>query len=167
MTKTVNVVLNSNNKFSGSATTDLTYFIDFASILKPNVPYQLHWTYVGMPNSFGAATPLAVVNVDFMMEQYLNRSSTNGSPTTYTIGVLRSFYLSSTINYLFADDNNNHPIYLPNRPLSNYINVRIVSNTATPVPWADSASAAPNAYILTLSFTEIEHETKALPLRAM
>lgn len=160
MPKTVNVILNSNNKYSGSATSDLTYYIDFGAILKPNVPYKLHWTYVGMPNTFTIASKLAQVQVDFNAENYLNRSSTNGAPTTYTIGCLRSFYLNGTLNYLFADDNNNPPIYLAHRPNNNFINVKILTNDASPVAWTDNAVTplAPNAYMLTLCFTEIEED---------
>jgi hypothetical protein len=156
--KIVNVFLNSNNALSGSVNNDATYNIDWSAILKPNKAYRLHWSYVGMPNSFNTTTKLAQVQIDFQMNQYLNSSSTYGAPTTYTIGVLRSFYLNGTINYLFADDNNNPPIYLQTRPYSNTFKVRVLTTDATPVVWTDSAAAVNNNYVLTLSFEEMEHE---------
>jgi hypothetical protein len=156
--KIVNVFLNSNNALSGSVNNDATYNIDFSAILKPNKPYRLHWSYVGMPNTFTTTTKLAQIQIDFQMNQYLNSSSTYGAPTTYTIGVLRSFYLNGTTNYLFADDNNNPPIYLQTRPYANIFRVRVLTSDATPVLWTDNAVAVNNNYVLTLSFQELDNE---------
>jgi len=156
--KIVNVILNSNNALAGSANNDATYNIDWGSILEPNKPYKLHFSYTGQPNTLTAASKLAVVMVDFQMEQYLNTSSTYGAPTSMTLGVLRSFYLNGTTNYLFSDDSNNPPVYLKNRPGNNTFRVRIVTNDATPVAWTDNAgppAVANGNYILCLSFQEV------------
>ena len=71
--KTVNVILNSNNAISGSTNSNATYNVDWGAMLKDNTPYRLHWTYVGQPNTFTAATKLAQVQINFTMEQYLNK----------------------------------------------------------------------------------------------
>jgi hypothetical protein len=94
------------------------------------------------------------------MEQYLNRSSTLGAPSTFTIGVLRSAYLNGTINNLYAGDNDNTPIYLANRPYNNTFNVQVLTNDATPIEWLDNAGtpAVNNNYMLTLCFTEIDND---------
>lgn len=160
--KIVNVILNSNNAIDIAGVTevnnDLTYNVDWGAILKPHTPYKLHWSYTGQPNTLTASSKLAQVQIDFQMEQYLNQTSTYGAPTTYTIGCLRSFYLNGTINYLFADDSNNPPIYLKNRPYNNIIRVRVLTNDATPVAWTDNAVTpiANNNYVLILSFQEME-----------
>lgn len=159
--KIVNVVINSNQKITttpAGANNDAEYFVDWGAILKDRTPYKLHWTYVGQPNTLGATSKLAQVQVDFQLEQYLNNTSMTGAPTTQTIGCLRSFYLNSTINYLFADDGNNTPIYLNNRPYNNRFRVRVLTNDAVPVPWQDGAGAgAVNGnYMLTLSFQEMD-----------
>lgn len=155
--KIVNVVLNSNNKVSGT-NNNATYFINWGSILKEQTPYKMHWTYVGQPNTLTAASKLAQVTIDFQMEQYLNKSSTYGAPTTQCIGVLRSFYLNGTTNYLFSDDGNNPPIYFKNRPYNDTLTVQVLTNDATPVAWLDNAAtpAVNGNYILTLSFQELE-----------
>jgi len=155
--KIVNVILNSNNALAGSSNNDATYNIDWGSILEPNKPYRLHFSYTGQPNTLTAASKLAVVMVDFQMKQYLNTSSTYGAPTTMTLGVLRSFYLNGTTNYLFSDDSNNPPVYITNRPGNNTFRVRIVTNDATPVAWLDNAGipVANGNYILCLSFQEM------------
>jgi hypothetical protein len=156
--KIVNVVLNSNNALAGSTNNNATYNIDWGAILKPNKPYKLHWTYVGQTNTITAATKIAQVQIDFQMETYLNKSSIYGAPTTFTIGSLRTFYLNGAVNYLFADDNNNPPIYLQTRPHSNTFRVQVLTNDATPVAWTDSAGTpvANGNYILNLSFQEME-----------
>ena len=158
--KIVNVILNSNNALSGSTNSNATYNIDFGAILKPNKPYRLHFSYVGQSNTITAASKLAQVMIDFQMEQYLGQSSTYGAPTSVTIGCLRTFYVNGSINYLFADDNNNPPIYLHTRPYANIFRVRVMTNDATPIEWKDNAATpvANGNYILSLSFQELESE---------
>jgi hypothetical protein len=156
--KIVNVILNSNNALAGSTNNNATYNIDWGSILEPNKSYRLHFSYTGQPNTLTASSKLAVIMIDLNMEQYLNTSSTYGAPTTTTLGVLRSFYLNGTVNYLFSDDSNNPPVYLQTRPYANTFRVRIMTNDATPVLWLDNAGtpAVNNSYILTLSFQEMD-----------
>jgi len=154
--KITNVILNSNNKVSGTNNAAV-YFIDWGAILKDQTPYRLHWTYTSQPNTLTINSKVAQVTVDFQMENYLNKSSTYGAPTTTTIGCLRSFYLNGAVNYLFADDNNNTPIYLQTRPYNNTFTVQVLTNDNPPVAWTDNAGTpvANNNYILTLSFQEI------------
>lgn len=156
--KIVNVIINSNQKINGGTNNNAEYFIDWGAILKDRTAYKLHWTYVGQPNTLTASSKLAQVVVDFQTQNYLNNTSLTGAPTTQTIGHLRSFYLNGTINYLFADDGNNTPIYLSNRPYNNRFRVQVLTNDATPVAWTDNAGTpvANNNYILTLSFQEID-----------
>lgn len=157
----VNVILNSNNAISGSTNSNANYFVDWSAILKLNTPYKLHFTYVGQSNVLTAASKLAQVQVNFLMENYFNKTNnTIGVPKTFTIGVLRSAYLNGTINNLYAGDNDNPPIYLENRPLNNNFNVSVLTNDATPVEWKDNAATpvVNNNYILTLSFQEMGND---------
>jgi len=158
MGKIVNIVLNSNNALAGSTTSNATYFIDWGAVLDDRKPYRMHWTYVSQSNTITAATKVAQVQVDFQTRAYLNRSSQMGAPNTQTIGALRTFYVNGTVNYLFADDNNNPPVYLDSRPQNNIFRVQILTNDATPVAWTDNAGTpvAPGNYLLTLSFTEMD-----------
>ena len=160
MGKIVNVILNSNNAIAGSTNDNATYNVDWGAILKDGKSYRMHWTYVGQPNTFTAATKLAQVRVDFNAENYLNRSSIYGAPSTMTIGCLRSFYLNGAINYLFCDDNNNPPIYLQTRPYNNTFNVQVLTNDAAPTGWRDNAGVpvANASYMMTLSFQEIDED---------
>ena len=157
--KTINVILNSNNRLAGGATNNASFYVDWSAILKDRTPYKVHFSYVGMPNTFTIATKLAQVHANFNMKNYLNQNSNNGAPTTLTLGILRSFYLNGTLNYLFADDINNPPAYIENRPLENTINIKILTTDAVPILWSDNAGAplAPNNWVLTLSFEEMEN----------
>jgi len=157
--KIVNVILNSNNKVSGT-NNDAVYQFDWGSVLKNNTPYKMHWCYVGQSNVITAASKIAQVQVNFNMQQYLNSSSTLGTPTTLAIGCLRTNYVNGTINYLFADDIANPLIYLANRPVNNTFNVRVLTNDATPILWLDNTAVpvANGNYILTLSFQEMGSE---------
>ena len=160
MGKIVNVVLNSNNKVSG-VNNDAVYFVDWGAILQNRKKYKLHWTYVGQSNVITAASKVAQVQVDFQVNNYLNRDSTMGAPTTQTIGCLRTFYVNGTINYLFADDNNNPPIYLDSRPQNNTFRVQVLTNDSPPVAWKDNTTTTPvvnGNYMLTLSFQEFDEE---------
>lgn len=156
--KIVNVILNSNNALSGSTNDAATYNIDWGAILKPRTPYRLHWCYVGQSNVITAASKIAQVQVDFQMEQYLNQSSTYGAPRSMAIGCLRTFYVNGSINYLFADDYNNPPVYLETRPYGNTFKVHVLTNDATPVGWKDNATTpvVNGNYMLSLSFQELD-----------
>ena len=157
--KIVNVILNSNNALTGSTNNDATYNIDWGAILKRDKSYRLHWCYVGQSNVITAASKVAQVQIDFQMEQYLGQSSTYGAPKSLSIGCLRTFYVNGSINYLFADDNNNPPIYLERRPYGNIFRVQVLTNDATPVGWKDNTAVTPvvnGNYILSLSFQEME-----------
>ena len=156
--KTVNVILNSNNALSGSTNNNATYNVDWSAILKDGKSYELHFTYVGQTNVITNASKLAQVAIDFNMENYLNISSTYGAPTTLHLGMLRSFYLNGTVNYLFADDNNNPPVFMQTRPYNNTFRVQVLTNDATPVGWKDNAGTplVNGNYILTLCFVELD-----------
>ena len=156
--KIVNVVINSNQKINGGTNSNAEYNIDWGAILKDRQAYKLHFSYVGQPNTLTPSSKLAQVVVDFNTDNYLNVASVLGAPSTYTLGCLRSFYLNGTTNYLYADDANNPPAYLANRPTNNRFRVQVLTNDATPIPWTDNAGTpvANNNYIMILSFQEID-----------
>ena len=157
--KVVNVVLNSNNALSGSTNNNATYNVDFSAILKDKTAYHLHFSYVGQANTLTIASKIPQIQINFVTETYLNRSSTLGAPSTFYIGSLRSAYFNGTLNCLYSSDFDNMPIYLANRPYNNTFTVQILTNDAIPVAWTDNAGTpvANAPYILTLSFQEIEN----------
>jgi hypothetical protein len=159
--KIVNVVLNSNNAINaGSGNNNLNYFIDWSAILENGKSYILHWIYTSQVNTFTVATKIAQVQINFQMDNYLNKSSTYGAPNTTYIGVLQpKTYFNGQNWVLTADDTLNVPIYMKTRPYNNIFNVQVLTNDSPPVLWTDSAAVPiPNAnYIMTLSFQEVDN----------
>lgn len=155
--KIVNVVLNSNNKVSGT-NNQATYNIDWASILKNNTPYELHFTYLGSANTI-TGTNLAVVYADFITSNKSNNSTQNGASSTQILGFLKvaQFAPNNNTNYLSAEDNTNAPTYLDTRPNNNLFTISIYNNASTPALWTDqnAAPAVNGNYIMFLSFREI------------
>lgn len=154
--KIVNVVLNSNNKVSGT-NNQATYYMDWSAILKNNTPYYLHFTYIGGRNVCDGQK-LATVYVDFNTSSNKQNSSTSfGASSTQMLGYLKIQQLApnNNFNYLTAEDNTNCRLYLESRPLNNNFTVTIFDNAAPPTLFTDaSGNAVPANYILILSFQE-------------
>lgn len=156
--KTVNVVLNSNNKISGT-NNNATYYIDWGSILKNNTPYKLHFTYMGGVNFFTAAMtnkiPLIYCDIQ-TSSNYM--TSTTGAMSTQVLGYLKIQQIAPNVNgsYLTAEDNTNVPMYLESRPLNNTFTITINDNQATPALFVDmSGNSVPSNYVMVFSFTEL------------
>ena len=165
--KVVNVVLNSNNKASGT-NNQATYYMDWSAILKDNTPYYLHFTYIGGANTI-TGTKLALVYADFInTSNKLNSSTQNGASSTQFLGFLKPvvFVGSTNLDYLQAEDNTNVPTYLDTRPNNNRFTITINDNASPPALFLDNTPTAtgppatqplPNAnYVMVLSFREIE-----------
>ena len=157
--KIVNVVLNSNNKFSGT-NNQATYNIDWGAILKDNTPYKLHYTYIGGSNVLTGAN-LALVYADFITSNKLNNSTQNGASSTQCLGFLKPivFVGSTGTGYLQAEDNTNVPTFLSSRPNNNIFTITINDNASTPALYKDNTTGTPvvNAnYVMMLSFRELD-----------
>ena len=156
--KIVNVILNSNNKASGT-NNQATYYMAWDTILKANTPYKLHFTYIGGANTI-TGSKLALVYADFNTSNKLNNSTQNGASTSQMLGFLKPivFVGASNLDYLQAEDNTNVPTYLENRPNNNHFTITINDNSSTPALFLDNAAVpVANAnYVMMLSFREIE-----------
>jgi hypothetical protein len=159
MGKITNVILNSNQALANSTNNNATFNFDWGSVLKSDKPYLLTWSYSSQANTLTIASKIAQVHVDFQMEQYLNKASTIGAPSTQCIGVLRSIFLNNALNFLYAEQGSNPAIYMQTRPYNNTFRVQVLTNDATPIAWTDNAGVpVVNAnYMLTLSFEELEN----------
>ena len=166
--KIVNVVLNSNNKASGT-NNQATYYMDWSSILKNNTSYYLHFTYLGGSNVI-TGTKLALVYADFQTSNKANSSTQNGASSTQFLGFLKPivFVGSSNTDYLQAEDNTNVPTFLETRPTNNQFTITIYDNASPPALFLDNTPVAvgppatqpvANAnYVLVLSFREVEKD---------
>jgi hypothetical protein len=150
--KSFKVIFNSNYKMSGT-NTNANYYIDWSAILKDNQQYTMTWSYDGQANTFAADTKIANVNVNFFANIFMaNGTFTNGAINTQNIGVL-----VPNQGGLYGDINFNTPSYFTSRPNNNNVNIQILNNDNPPTGWVDSTAipAAPNNYILILTFNEI------------
>jgi hypothetical protein len=158
--KVVNVILNSNNKASGT-NNQATYYIDWSSILKNNQAYYLHFTYIGGKNTIDGSN-LALLYGEFNTSNKLNTATASGAMSSQMLGFLKPivFVGSTNADYLQAEDNTNSPTYLDRRPNNNQFTITVYDNAATPALWKDQAAVpVVNAnYVLMLSFRECDDE---------
>jgi hypothetical protein len=167
--KIVNVVLNSNNKASGT-NNQATYYMDWSSILKDNTQYYLHFTYMGCANTI-TGTKLALVYADFQTSNKLNSATQNGASSTQFLGCLKSIVLvggTSNTGYLQAEDNTIVPTFLESRPTNNQFTITVLDNASPPALYLDNTPVAvgppatqpvPNGnYVRVLSFREVTED---------
>ena len=153
-----NIQLNSNNKVSGIANNSLTYNFDW-SVLPDKTAFKVSFSFIAAKNVLMANTSIANVEVDIGQTNCYTTSSTSfGAQQNKILGQLYPESVAAnntTFSYLFAERDNNPPIYIPIRPNDTSITVNIKNYNGA--LWLDDAGTplAPNNYILTLIFEEI------------
>ena len=146
-----NVLLNSNNRVSGTGTSTCTYYFDW-SIL-PDTPYRVSWGFVTGGNVD------STVNKVLLIEANLSQSSVFVA-NTIRVRATNSYFLGTAItnesglSFLYGDRNTNGDIYLTHRPVSNEFEVNL--KTLSGLPWTDSVGAEISDYILSLTFETID-----------
>lgn len=158
--KIVNVILNSNNKTSGT-TQQAFYTVDWSAILKNHTSYYLHFTYIGGANTI-TGTRIPTVYADFQTSNIQNTSTSYGAQTSQMLGYIMPTVLqgASSTSYLQSLDNTNVPTFLENRPMNNNFCISIYDNASPPALFLDNAGtpANPAPYILVLSFREVSED---------
>lgn len=147
---TYTVVLNSLTPATktGTGAELCTYRIDWSSIM-PDIPYEVHMTYIGEVNNITMAT-LPMVYIDFgVPPNVFVAANTTTALTSQYVGFLES-YLVGASSYLHAEDGTNVPIYLNGRPRNNEFSVRVLSNDG--VPFTAGGATALGEYIMNLIF---------------
>jgi hypothetical protein len=157
MSKSVSVILNSNNAISGN-TQKAEYFIDWNSVLDKNKSYIMHYTYLGGQNTY-TGSKLPCLYLSFNTNSYIT-STTANTIRTQMIGFLKPIVLvgSEDSCYLQAEDNTNLPLYVEAGSMSPNFSVSILTSDNPPLPYTDNTigtPAPPAQYVLSLRFTEI------------
>lgn len=155
MSKSVNIVLNSNNRVNGSTTQVANYFVDWRAILDPRKRYHMHFVFTGsvVTNWNATKIPCLYANFNSTTVQPVN-GSTSG---TQMLGVLLPYTVSHGANvevFFQSTDETNLPICLDVIPGGNNLTISILDNAASPQPYADPDVPAP--YVLILRFVEID-----------
>jgi hypothetical protein len=152
-----NFCLNSN--FGGNTTiTSSTFFVDWS--IMPEGEYKVSFTFTSAITATDLGnTTNAVIYLDLgQASSSIIEPSAALSANTYRggfLGCLRqasyatgAAALSDYITFLYADINNNPPVYILNRPRNNSVSVDInTSATSTTTNFSPIG-----AYVLTLSF---------------
>lgn len=146
-----NLMVNSKNYFSSSGdNNNQQYYFDWSLI--PDIPYNVHMTYVGELNDLSTLAELPLVYIDFGTSQStfeVGRVSSNYS--SQFVGFLRA-ERAVTSSFLYAEDNTNPPIFLSGRPINNLFTVKIYSNNEFPKTLYSPTTGTLAEYVMNLKF---------------
>jgi hypothetical protein len=139
-------LLNSKNKYAGSSTNSLKYFIDWASL--PQGKYSMHFTYNGGINTL-AGNKFAYLAIDLGASCHSNYILESNDVGMCILGILKLNSIKNTATTLYSDDSTNTCICLNSKPSNNFPVVNIYSNDAgSPVLFTDDNNAQPADYLL-------------------
>jgi hypothetical protein len=145
-----NLIINSLNFHTTSGNNnDLTYYFDWSLI--PDIPYNVHMTYVGELNDLSTLAELPLVYINFGTSQStyeVGKVTTNYS--SQFVGFLRA-ERAVTSSFLYAEDNTNPPIFLSGRPINNLFTVKVFSNNI-PRTLYNPTSGSLAEYVINLKF---------------
>ena len=145
-----NLMINSQNYHTTSGgNNDQQYYFDWSLI--PDIPYNVHLTYVGELNDLSTLTTLPLVYINFGTSQ-----------STYEVGKVTTNYSSQfvaflraeravTASFLYAEDNTNPPIFLSGRPINNLFDVKIFNNNIPRTLYTPTTGALAE-YVINLKF---------------
>lgn len=143
------IVLNSLNAASKTGTGANICNFRFNWQVLPDVPYEVHMTYMGELNNVDATT-IAMVYCDFGVPPFVYeaRTTTQALSSNY-IGFLESYIVGAN-SFLHAEDGTNVPIYLGGRPRNQEFQVRVLNNDGN--PFTASGATALGEYVIALKF---------------
>ena len=147
--KPYTIVLNSTTKNSGGSNTFATYSFDW-NIL-PDQPYNVYFQFVATDHSTYAAANIPAAQIVIELGQSTNTfatvSNVQSARTSTYLGSLRKTVSSGNNFYLYANKNDNPPIYISGHPTNNRFLVAVLTDQGLGY---DASSLG--SYILTLYF---------------
>ena len=136
---------------AGSTNASLSYYVNWDAIM-PQGAYKMTWSYNSDVNAY-PPTDIYVMGLALSLGANscysVNKFSTNS--TTF-IGFTQIIPFG-TSSYMFANQNTNPPIYLPQRPSQNTVLVQHCNGIDTT---SSFSSPIPVSYVLTLSFEAVD-----------
>lgn len=144
-----NVVLNSGFAYSKPGTGAEIAHFRFDWTVLPDIPYEVHMTYIGEVNNITMTTlPMVYCDLGVPPNVYEPRSTVNAVSSTY-LGFLEA-YLVGASSYLHSEDGTNAPVYINGRPRNTDFVIRVLNNEGN--PFTAGGATALGEYILTLCF---------------
>lgn len=148
------IQLHSDNKYSGTDTTDLTYLFNFSQVFVEPGKYKLTWSFRATPGLAIAYFPN--INLDIGSapgSSYVANANNNATVKTLLIGTLNyNRYMTGATDYYYNCNVNDNPpiIYNSINNSANYIKVHMTQ------PGTNTLIANPTgAYVLNLYFEKI------------
>lgn len=150
--KPYTIVLNSTTKNSGGSNTFATYSFDWNVI--PDQPYNVYFQFVATDHSTYAAANIPAAQIVIDLGQSTNTFATIANRqcanTTTYLGSLRKAVSSGNNFYLYANKNDNPPIYITGHPNNNNFLVSVLTDQNAGYDLSSLVS-----YILTLYFEPV------------
>ena len=147
-----NVIFNSLNAYSktGTGANICNFRFDWSKL--PDIPYEVHMTYIGEVNNIDDTT-LAMIYIDLgVPPNVFEATYRNAALSSNFIGFMESYIVGAN-SYLHAEDGTNCPIYINGRPRNNDISIRVINNDGN--PYTASGATALGEYVLTLRFIPV------------
>jgi hypothetical protein len=145
-----NLLINSNNYHTTSGShNSQEYYFDWSLI--PNIPYNVHMTYLGELNDLSTLAELPLVYINFgSSNSTFEAGSTTSSGSSQFVGFIRP-ERAVTASFLYAEDVTNPPIFLSGRPSNNVFSIQIFNNNASKTLYTPTTGALAS-YIMNLKF---------------
>lgn len=146
------VILNSVNAASKTGTGANICNFRFNWQVLPDIPYEVHMTYMGEVNNVDDTT-IAMVYCDLGVPPnvYEAKTTTQALSSNF-LGFLESYIVGAN-SFLHAEDGTNAPIYLGGRPRLQEFQVRVLNNDGT--AYTASGASALGEYVIALRFVPV------------
>lgn len=155
--KTVSVICNVKNALPNSTNNNAFFMIDWNSILEPNTPYYVSFTWQGGLNVYDGSRP-AMVRANFNQLCFRPIASNFNMSYSNVLGVLEPLVMrpNGSNVHLTATTDTNKPVYIENRPTNTIFNVQVTRSEFS--LWTDNATtpAVPADWIMILHFRKAE-----------
>lgn len=146
------LLLNSNSYYEqANVNGDTTYAVNFTNY--PEGKYNLTFSYYGAQNHLDA-TDLANVYVSFQSAPRMDvLSGVTGNQSSNYIGTLKKELLAGgNDGYFYASPTDNPPVFFPQKPTTNFIQVQLLNRAGAVIVLHDVADPNVAGYMLTLHF---------------
>lgn len=152
--KTTQVVCIFTKALSGSVANNAYFTVDWAAILKPNMPYYVHFTFFSNVVNYDGTRQI-LVWVDFDMLNYRILASNFNTVNSNIIGVIEPLVIRPNANnvHMLATTDTNCQSFMPQRPTNNRFNIRLYRQDMNNL-WAPVSGSLPTEWVCTLHFTE-------------
>lgn len=152
--KTTQVVCNYSNALSGSVQNNAYFNINWEAILKSDIPYYVHFTFISNVVNYDGTRQI-LVWVDFDMMNYRILASNFNTVNSNIIGVIEPLVIRPNANnvHMLATTDTNNQSYMVRRPNNNTFNIRLYRQDMNNL-WTPTSGSQPTDWTCTFHFTE-------------